>query len=185
MFPRLLFVAFKLLVVVFPIGAGLFLTNLGVTELNEANVAPIKQWPTPFGFLVFSSAQLRGVESHIWLGDQFISVKNDTASCLIHFIFETVNLSSGEQIFGFQLPGVVELLKPVEHPERSFSVNGDNGHGMVSAGILDEKAVFVEDERISLVYAKFVVLVNVSRYEGNLFCALRDSRTKRIFQHII
>jgi len=87
MFSRVAFLILKLLVVLFPIGAGLFLTNLGVVKLNEAIIVPVRRLITPYGFLAFSSIQLQ--QSSLWviiMGDQCLDIKNDNASALVVFI---------------------------------------------------------------------------------------------------
>ena len=158
----------KLLVILFPLGAGLFLTILGVAKLNEANIAPIKQWTTPHGFLVFSSTELQNVESHVYIDN--INIKDDTALCEIPFSFKLTNASSEEQILGFQLPCTAELLDPVEPSESSFCINGTKENDVLPVELTDKRTILVEDEKISIVYARFVALQDVVDYSGNLHC---------------
>jgi len=178
---KFLFFILKSLVVLFPIGAGLFLTNLGVVKLNEASTIPIKRLTTPYGFLVFSSTQLQRAGLGIWIGDQFFSIKNDTVSGLMPFSFELINASSGEQAIGFQLPGFAEFSTADLHPKRGFRIEGDNGQGKVSVEVIDEKAVLVEETKTSIVYAKFVALPNVVNYEGTIFLTWKGLIAKEGF----
>jgi len=169
MFSRVAFLILKLLVVLFPIGAGLFLTNLGVVKLNEATIVLFRQLSNPYGFLVFSSIQLQRVEWTFIIGDQFLDIKNDTASLLICFDFDLINASSGEQVIGFQLPGFGEFSAEPGVAELGFRIEGYNEQGKVSVEVTDEKAVLVEEVEICIVYAKFVALSNAFYYEGRVF----------------
>jgi hypothetical protein len=169
----------KLLVVLFPLGAGLLLTVSGVTKLNEANIVPVKQWTTPYGFLVFSSTQLQNVVSHIWMEN--INIKEDTTLCNIPFSFKLTNASSEEQILGFQLPCAADLKNPFEPEKSGFSINGTKGNDLVPIELTEQRTVFVEDEKISLVYAKFVALQNVLDYSGYLRCTSEGFTSKQGF----
>jgi len=168
MFSRVAFLILKLLVVLFPIGAGLFLTNLGMVKLNEATIVPFRQLSNPYGFLAFSSIQLQGVTWCIIIGDQFLDIKNDTYSLLVVFSFDLINASSGEHVIGFQLPGFGEFSTEPGVAELGFRIEGYNEQGKISVEVTDEKAVLVEEVEISIVYAKFVALPNAFHYEGRV-----------------
>ena len=169
----------KFLVILFPLVAGIFLTISGVAKLNEANIIPVKQWTTPYGFLVFSSTQLQNVESHIWMEN--INIKEDTTLCNIPFSFKLTNASSEEQILGFQLPCTVELKNPFEPEKSGFVINGTKGNDLVAVEVSDQRTVFVEDEKISIVYAKFVALQDIVDYSGNLHCTSKGFTSKQGF----
>jgi len=65
----------KIVIVVFPIVAGLFLTILGALELYNATVVPIPKWEAPYGFLLFSSAKSELKE--LFVEFEKISVETD------------------------------------------------------------------------------------------------------------
>ena len=169
----------KLIVILFPLGAGLFLTVLGVAKLNEANIVPTKQWTTPHGFLVFSSTQLQNVESHVYIDG--INIKDDTAICETTFSFKLTNASSEEQILGFQLPYTADLQVPVEPGESSFCINGRKENDQVPVELADQRTILIEEKKISIVYARFVALHDVVDYSGNLHCASKGLTSKQGF----
>jgi hypothetical protein len=179
MSPRIRLSTLKFLVILFPLGAGLFLTVLGAAKLSEANIVPIKQWTTPYGFLVFSSTQLQSLESHVWI--EGINIKDDTVICNIPFSFRLTNASSEEQILGFQLPCTADFLTSMEPGESSFSINGTIGDDLVRVELVDEKAVLIGEEKISIVYARFVALQNVVDYSGRLYCNSKGLTSRQGF----
>jgi len=169
----------RLLVIFFPLGAGLFLTVSGVAKLNEANIIPLEQWTTPYGFLVFSSTQLQNVESHVWIEN--INIKDDAALFNIPFSFRLTNASSEEQILGFQLPCTAELLDTLEPSESSFIINGTKEDDLVPVEIVNKRTVLVEEERISIVYAKFAALQDIVYYSGHFYCTSKGFISRQGF----
>ncbi|MEM2088233.1 MAG: hypothetical protein QXF52_06095 [Thermoproteota archaeon] len=171
-----LFLILKLLVILFPIGAGLYLTNLGTVKLNEATVIPLRPWSTPYGFLSFSSIPLHRLCWSVGIGEQYSNVKSDICSLNLHFNFELFN-ASGEQVIGFQLPG--EFLTAPIYSEGGFRIEGYNEQQLeIPINIVDQKVVPVVEEGLSIVYIKFVALPNVSSYHGHTFCTWKGLTTR-------
>jgi len=97
-----------LVVVVFPIGVGLFLTGLGARNLREASAVSIPKWSAPFAFLVFTTFEAE------WEGGQVvireIDLDANRAQGKITAAFSVRGISSpDEAVVGFQIPYRVEI----------------------------------------------------------------------------
>lgn len=155
MFPKHSFHILKLLVVVFPVVAGLFLTSLGVVKLNQASEKPIPKPLAPYGILAFSSEELDSARSSLGFVLDDMKIKENLVLAKIGTVFCFLNSSteqepSHEVTFGFQVPYNVELL---DCYVRAFSKITNS---WIELGIKDENVIFVENCSTSLIYLKFV-----------------------------
>ncbi len=188
MFPRFLS-AVKLLLVLFPIGSGLFLTDLGVVKLNEASFVSGRQEITSYGFLVFSSTQLQQVGSNIWLGVS--SIKDDEGGCLIHFPFELSKLSNAsldEHVIGLQLPCTARMLEPTFNAvknvtEETLWIEEEGEQGKARAVIKEAKVILTEEkqEKPSILYIRFLALPNALKYRGTISLGLQGFTVREEF----
>lgn len=148
MVPRLA-LFFRLVVVLFPLAAGLFLFSWGADKLNMAYL-PEEQWTAPNGVLAFSSMQVRVSRAHLAL--QWISVKNRTAgeAWLDYDLVLQPGYAPGEHIGGFQVPYSVK--------SGNFNVTVDSGQGNSQANILEQGTISVEEPaKTTIVYGKFLI----------------------------
>jgi len=126
----------RLVIVLFPLVAGLFLLGLGAGRLNQAYLQE-EEWVAPNGVLAFSSMQARVSWAH--LGLQRVSVKNGTAEAWLDYdLFLEPGFVPGEHVGGFQVPFIVKAV--------SFTVTVWPGHGDHQAvALLDQRTILAED----------------------------------------
>jgi len=169
MIPRALSTGLKLFVILFPVGAGLYLTSFGVVKLSEVSIIPSKKTISPYGFLVFSSVPLKKVDTHIYSS---FSLKEDVMNCGIVFFLEFDDYLDGEQVIGFQFPCKVELDEP--RISVGLKLEGNDGQRRIPIEIKEAESNLVdESEWTSIVYARFIASQGVIHYEGNVNCKLR------------
>ena len=139
---------FRLVVVLFPLVAGLFLFSWGADKLNQAYVRE-EEWIAPNGVLAFSSMPAKSSWAHIGL--QRVSVKDGTAEAWLDYVLDLQpGFAPGEQIGGFQVPYSVN--------SGNFTVTVNSGHGNNQATILDQGTILVEGPaKTTIVYGKFLV----------------------------
>lgn len=159
----------RLMVVLFPLVTGVFLTNYGIDKLNEAYIFSKKPWTAPYGFLVFSSMPMREVDAHFWL--ESVSVKDNAAEVCLSFHFYRIMDQSvtGEQVIGFQIPYVVQLQ----------SLDISVGPEQLPVPISDQETIFIEEPpskppaeeniRTTIIYLKLTASSEDSEYHGDIF----------------
>ena len=159
----------RLIVILFPLVTGVFLSNYGIDKLNEAYFFSKKPWTAPYGFLVFSSMPMQRVEVHFWLDT--ISIKDNTAGvCLsFHFFLEMNSTVTGEQVVGFQIPYKVKL----------DVLNVSSGPEEYPVQISEQKMIFIEEPPLkppaeektmtTIIYCKFIASPEATEYHGSMF----------------
>jgi len=161
MFSRFWFRLLRLLVVVFPIGAGLFLTSWGVVKLNQATETLVSEPLAPYGVLAFGSEECEFKVLSIYMMNVLVGENLIEA----HFDFSNVKLpsdSAHEEIFGFQIPYSAELL---ELPDGvSVTAYSNCTHSRVDVEVL-EKNVLLARNDTSFVYIEFVASPELTEYK--------------------
>lgn len=147
----------KLLVVVFPIGAGLFLTILGAVRLNQANVTVVPRTLAPYGVQAFSvgDCQMGGLDI------TFTNVIVDENRIDMFLRFDDVVFSSNssyEETFGFQIPYEAEITA------EGVTAFNNLTKSRVDVEVTDKNATFAENDT-SIVYIRFVVSPELNQYD--------------------
>jgi len=174
MFFKSTFRTLKLLAVVFPIAAGLFLTGLGWVRLNEATEPPRSKPLAPYGILVFSSQECEHYSLAIFMDE--IDVKGNMVDN--HFLSLLVlkpQNSLCEETFGFQIPYYVELSKEI-----SVTASDASQSGEVELDVLDKNAIFAGD-LTSIIYVKFMVSPESQEYDVDIRFTWLDIVIKTAF----
>jgi len=126
---------------------------MGTIKLGEANLVPTEQWSTPYGFLVFSSLELKPF-THLHLRMSPAGVEENVVQAILELNFdltdqELLKSAQGdiEMVVGFQLP-----FKITEYQEFEFGQR--DGQPITP---LEKDVIVVEDEIgvTSLFYVKF------------------------------
>lgn len=97
----------KILVILFPIIAGVFSTVFGLIAYGRAQTFNREDRPITTGFLVFSSMELHSFNMSIQIIELDFELDRSGKS-LIMFDFESTSPLTGEQVMGFQFPYVLE-----------------------------------------------------------------------------
>jgi len=147
-----------IVIVVFPIAAGLFLTSLGVLELHNATVVPIPKWTVPYGFLLFSSAKSELNELFVEFGK--ISVDDNFARMNIRLHFSAMNISSpDEEVVGVQVPySSIEVF--------DAAVSGIDSEGRTVQLDVTDRQVMAVGNNTSLAYLKFVASTGATHFNA-------------------
>lgn len=162
----------RMLMVVFPIGTGLFLTGLGTIKLNQATETPDPRPLSPYGILAFSSEECELEVLSIYFVD--VLVKENLIKVSSFYSAFIQSDSKSEETFGFQIPHDVEL------DSVSVEAFSETTNRMVNVEVLDED-VKTTGNNTSLIYIKFVCLPELKEYNINFDFIWRDMAVKQSF----
>jgi len=154
-----------LVVVVFPIGVGLFLTALGAHNLREASVVSIPKWSAPFGFLVFTTFEAEWEGGQVVMYDIDLDANRARGKITADFFVRGIS-SPDEAVVGFQIPYSVEI------PDLGISGSGDEGKP-VPLRITDWQVLAIGNNT-SLAYIRFVPSPEATRYSVRFAPIWRD-----------
>ena len=155
-----MFPALKSIVIIFPILMGSILTCVGTLKLSEANLVSIEQWRTPYGLLVFSSAQLESIGFHVEIIMSRANLEKNLVPSQLELKFDLAdqeNLTEVQEeiVIGFQFP-----FKIADYQE--FEISQRDIHPLTPVIIVENEIIIVEDEVgvTSLYYVKFKTVLS-------------------------
>jgi len=171
MFSRFSFRILKVLVVVFPIAAGLFLTGLGWVRLNEAIERPVSKPLAPYGILAFSSQECEGHSLRAHMDGGIDAKKNLIGAHFESSLALKAQDSPYEEIFGFQIPYYASDFGS-ETRVTAFSKPKGLEVG-VETEILEKNVIFAGN-LTSIIYLKFIASPQFQWYEVDIHFTWRD-----------
>ena len=169
-----------IVVILFPMGVGSFLTFLGASDLYAATFVPITKWEAPYGFLTFTSLKAEHCEWVLLLDDISVDSNNGVLKLWVSFSFVNIS-SSGEEVIGFQIPYNAEIGPKIQDAEVGGS---DNEWEEVPLEVIDREVITVEEE-ISLVYLKFIASKEAIHYWASFGLVWKGFMVGKDFQIIL
>lgn len=151
----------RILVITFPILAGIFATLYGLYLYNQTQIFNLGWRGVPSGFLVFSSMELSSVDLSVVIMDvNFEKSLSDKAGIICSF--DLASSLTNDQTIGFQIPYVVENIIWIE-----------SEFDMVSEGEIVRETVPAtgggQQTDVTIVYFRFRPNPNILHYSFSVW----------------